>query len=79
MNSTKNGLHGIAMELPFLKNKNKGGSGTAMVEVRLPDEDSSNALISHAAEELMTAIHKKDIKSIREALEAICLMINDKE
>ncbi len=67
------------MELPFLKNKNKNGSGTGMVSVRTPDEDSSNSVLNHAAEELMTAIHKKDIKSIREALEAICLMINDKD
>lgn len=65
------------MELPFLKNKNKQGS--AMVAVRLPDDDSSSSVLNHAAEELMASIHRKDVKSIREALEAICLMIKDQD
>lgn len=50
-----------------------------MVEVRTPDEDSSSAVLTHAAEELMDALHRKDVKSIREALEAICLMIKDRD
>lgn len=69
------------MELPFLKNKNKqgGGSGTAIVEVRTSDSTSDQTLLEHIADELLTAIEKKDIKSLRESLQALVLSIKDKD
>lgn len=43
-----------------------------------PDADNtSDQILERVAEELMTALHKKDVKSIRQALEAICLNLKD--
>jgi effector-binding domain-containing protein len=64
------------MELPFLKKKNKFNSGSASAPVeRQPDESSDKALIKHITDELITAIHKKDIQTLRHALQALVSQI----
>lgn len=63
------------MELPFLKNKNDMGGGTAVT--RPADETSDEALTKHITEELMTSISKKDFKGIRQALQALVSIIKD--
>lgn len=65
-------------ELPFLKNKNKGG-GCGPVETMRVNNDGSSDLTMHVANELMDAIHSKDLKSVRESLEALVLLIKDKD
>lgn len=68
------------MELPFLKKKNKYNQGSASTPIeRTPDEDSGEALTKHITDELITAIEKKDIKSLREALSALVSQIKDQD
>lgn len=70
------------MELPFLKKKNRmnqGGSTGGSEITRTPDEAGDEALTKHIVEELMTAISKKDIKTLRDALQAIVMTIRSKD
>lgn len=69
------------MELPFLKNKkNAGGTGMTTVSAeRTSDHTSDRALLESIAEELLTAIEKKNIKGLREALQALVLSIRDQD
>jgi len=58
------------MELPFLKNKDKQGAG--MTQVAKTSEDSDEqAILDGVAQEFIDAVHKKDIKAMREALSAL--------
>ncbi len=69
------------MEIPFLKNKTKLGTGMATVEIehRTSDHTSDQALLEDIAGELLTAIEKKNIKGIREALQALVLSLKDNQ
>lgn len=58
------------MELPFLKNKQNAGVSVGSAG---PD------LMDSVADELFQAIEKKDIKSFRQALEALVLHIQDED
>lgn len=63
--------------LPFLKLKQEG-SGSAPVEhqMRESDEESGDYDMLHsAAEDLISAIHSKNVKSVAEALRAAFEMI----
>lgn len=64
------------MELPFLKKKNNLGS-VIVEEVRDSDKSSDDMLLESISQELLDAIHKKDIKSIKEALRAILEMMKE--
>lgn len=66
------------MELPWLKNKKNQGGGTPPVEMeRTPDENSDKALLDGAADELLSALDRKDFKGIKQALKAILHMIKE--
>jgi hypothetical protein len=66
------------MEIPFLKNKqNKLGTGMATVSASTSEHTSDQALIDSVADELLEAIEKKDIKALRQALQALVLSIKD--
>lgn len=67
------------MQLPFLKDKQKNQGGTGVVTVNHSTEPGPNTLTDHISQELLTAIEKKDVKSLRDALQALVLMINDKD
>ena len=58
------------MELPFLKKKRSGGGVLAQV-AETSDKTDNQELLNKAGGELMDAIHKKDIGSLREALKAV--------
>lgn len=66
-------------ELPFLKRKNQGGGGPPIIKRVSADGLDHKELIGHAADEFMTAIEKKDLKAFHEALQALVLMISDKD
>lgn len=57
--------------LPFLK-LHKEGSASAPVEHvrREPDEDSDYDMLESAAEDLISAVHSKDVKAVCSALRA---------
>lgn len=64
------------MELPFLKNKQSGGSWQALATVQAkPDGSTDSQLLEAAADELMDAVHRKDLKALRESLKAILNML----
>lgn len=64
------------MEIPFLKSKkNQQGGGI----IRESDQSNDQAILEHIGHELMTSLHKKDIKAIRDALEALVLMIKQED
>lgn len=65
------------MELPFLKNKNQDGGG--VMARTAPDGKSDSDLMDGVAQELLSAIEKKDIRALREALEALVLHIQDED
>ncbi len=58
--------------LPFLKNKQESGvSAPVDTKMREPDEESdSYDPMQSAAEDLISAIHSKDVKGVAEALRA---------
>jgi len=69
-------------DLPFLKNKNKKmntGGGSSPAIQRTPDQSSDEALMAHIGSELMDSISRKDIKSLRAALEALVHMIQEQD
>lgn len=57
--------------LPFLK-RNQEASSSAPVEhiQREPDEESDYDMLESAAEDLISAIHSKDVKAVCQALRA---------
>lgn len=65
------------MGLPFLKNK-EGGASSAPVSETLntrPDDDKEMDLLDACAEDIIAAIHKKDVKMLKEALESLVVYI----
>lgn len=62
-------------DLPFLKNKNKKRDGATIIG---PQEDGSD-LLHKVTDELIEAIDKKDLKSTREALRALVLIIKEED
>lgn len=57
--------------LPFLKNKMEGSSSEPVeIKKREPDEESDYDGLHACAEDLMNAVHAKDIPGIAEALRA---------
>jgi hypothetical protein len=68
------------MEIPFLKNKHKkndGGGGPIPTQHVSPDGKSDSALMDDVAQELLSAIEKKDVRALRQSLEALVLHIQD--
>lgn len=57
--------------LPFLKNKqDQGAASSSEVKLREPDDENAYDPMHAAAEDLISAIHSKDIKGVAEALRA---------
>lgn len=68
------------MSLPFLKDKRQdGGGGQTNTIVRESDNTMSQHLLESVTNELIEAITKNDIKGMRQALQALVLMIQDKD
>lgn len=65
-------------DLPYLAKKNKQAGGGGPIEV-LHKSDDSNTLLEHIADELLSAIEKKDIKLLRDSLQALIMNITNKE
>lgn len=63
-------------DLPFLKKKNKNRDATVVID---HDPDGVTNLDHHVTDELIEAIHKKDFKSIKEALKALVLIMQDED
>lgn len=58
------------MEIPFLKKKNKN-QGSIIQSAETLEETYNKQILEHAAKELIESIHRKDIKSMREAFQTI--------
>lgn len=59
--------------LPFLKNRDEGGmSGPAEVVERKPDDDGEYDMLDAIAEDLLSAVEKKDKSLLKSALSALC-------
>lgn len=57
--------------LPFLKLKHEGStSGPVEVQKRESDDGADYDMLESAAEDLIKAIHSKDVKAVCEALRA---------
>jgi hypothetical protein len=57
--------------LPFLKNQQEGSASMPVEPVkREHDEDSDYDMLESAAEDLISAVHSKDIKAVASALRA---------
>ena len=66
------------MQIPFLKKKNQQGGGSSPIEVtRESDSMSPDSLKESVAEELMSGIHKKDFKTIKDAMRALVSMLKE--
>lgn len=65
--------------LPFLKNRDDGvGVGPVPESIeRKPDDGADLDMLSAVAEDLFTAIEKKDKKLFKEALEAFCSYVQE--
>lgn len=62
--------------LPFLKNRDDG-VGVGPVETLKRDHDEQFDLLSAVAVDLLAAVEKKDKKLLKEALELLCMHIQD--
>lgn len=59
--------------LPFLKNKQEGGVSMPVDTIeREPDEGSDYDMLDAVAEDLLSAIEKKDKALLKSALSALC-------
>lgn len=67
------------MDLPFLKNKHKmaGGGPVATIHAQTSDTVADDTIIDAVASEFLEAIEKKDVRALRQALEALVLHIKD--
>lgn len=67
--------------LPFLKNKHEGSmSGPVEVIEREPDEGSESfEMLDAIVEDMLEAMHSKNKKLLKSALEALCEHIEDKD
>lgn len=65
------------MPLPFLKLQNEGSASSPVESSkRKPDEDSDYDMLESAAEDLITAMHSKNIKDVCSALRAAFEMLD---
>lgn len=67
------------MGLPFLKNKEGGASyvpDSKTLDTH-PDDDKEMDLLDACAEDIISAIHKKDVKMLKEALESLIIYIQE--
>lgn len=71
--------YNTSMKLPFLKKRSDQGGGQPPIEITRPHDDGSSDLTSQVVDELIEAVDKKDIKSMRQALQALVLMIQDQD
>jgi hypothetical protein len=65
------------MDLPFLVSKKKKAGASGPVQSRESDQTNTETLKHMILEELLDAVSKKDIKSMRDALKALVTMIRD--
>lgn len=67
--------------LPFLKDRHEGGmSGPDEIKKMGPEEeDEDYGLLDAVVEDMIDAVHKKDKKLLKGALEALCEYIEDKD
>lgn len=57
--------------LPFLKLKQEGSSSAPVEHVRRePDDESDYDMLESAAEDLISAVHSKNVKAVCSALRA---------
>lgn len=57
--------------LPFLKKQQEGSISAPVEHVRRePDEESDYDMLESAAEDLISAVHSKDVKAVCSALRA---------
>lgn len=56
--------------LPFLKNKEAMSASTSEPVVRKHDDESEYDMLESAAEDLISAVHSKDVKGVCSALRA---------
>lgn len=58
--------------IPFLKNKREASMATVdETKMRKPDEDAEFDLIDAVVEDMLEAVHKKDKRLLKAALEAL--------
>lgn len=63
--------------LPFLKHKQEGSMSEEDEPVkRTPDEESEYDMLESAAEDLISAVHSKDVKAVCSALRAAFEMLD---
>jgi hypothetical protein len=63
--------------LPFLKNKQEGSMSMPADPIkREPDEESDYDMLESASEDLIHAIHSKDVKAVCSALRAAFEMLD---
>ncbi len=66
--------------LPFLKNRDDGaGVGPVETLERKPDEEAEFGTLDAVAEDLLSAIEKKDKKLLRSALESLVSHIQSED
>lgn len=56
--------------LPFLKRTQEGGASSVETELREPDEDKEYDAMHSAAQDLIDAIKRDDVKGVAESLRA---------
>jgi len=61
-----------------LKNKKNQQGGTPVITMRV-GESGGGSLMEAAAQEFIDAVHKKDIKGLKDSLRAILSMLKQKE
>jgi hypothetical protein len=63
--------------LPFLKNKQEGSMSLPSEPIKRDhDEDSDYDMLESAAEDLISAVHSKDVKAVCSALRAAFQMLD---
>ena len=69
--------------LPFLKDRHEGGmSGPVEIKVResdSPEDEDAYSMIDAVAEDMIEAIHKKDKRLLKDALDALVQHIQEND
>lgn len=65
------------MSLPFLKDKEGGAAATSEAVRRSPDDKGDMGLLDACAQDILTAIERKDVGMLKGALEALVEHIQD--
>lgn len=60
--------------LPFLKDRHEGGMSGPAETIKMGDneDDDDYGMLNAIADDMMDAVHKKDKKMLKDALEALC-------